>query len=93
MKLSEKGGHNTHGHDIAEETGIMNCIIYPCEKKKEYWDLWMTFILIVTCIFTPLNIAFDYQQRSSSIEVIDYLIDFIYFMDIIVIFNSAYYNE
>ena len=53
----------------------------------------MTFILFVTCIFTPLNIAFDYHTRDHTVETIDYSIDFIYFIDILVIFNTAYYDH
>ena len=53
----------------------------------------MTFILVLTCLFTPLNIAFDFNEHSTFTHVLDYVIDFIYFLDIIIIFNSAYYNE
>ena len=77
---------DNHGEHLAY-------IIYTSQKRREYWDIWMTFILIITCIFTPLNIAFDYNQENSTVEYVDYLIDFIYLIDILVIFNSAYYDE
>ena len=47
---------NDHDHLISK------WLIHPCQRKKENWDLWMTFILVVTCSFTPLNIAFDYNN-------------------------------
>ena len=34
-------------------------IIYPENKKKGVWDLFMTFILVLTCVMTPLSIAFN----------------------------------
>jgi hypothetical protein len=34
-------------------------IIYPENKNKGMWDLFMTLVLIITCIQTPLNIAFE----------------------------------
>ena len=33
-------------------------IIYPQDSLKEYWDLYITIILLITCMLTPYNIAF-----------------------------------
>lgn len=60
------------------------------------WDLFMTLVLIITCIQTPLNIAFEDvsdTSRDTFSIYLDYIIDFLFFLDIIVIFNSAYYDE
>ena len=56
----------------------------------------MTLVLIITCIQTPLNIAFEDvsdTSRDTFSIYLDYIIDFLFFLDIIVIFNSAYYDE
>lgn len=66
-------------------------MIYPENKRKEYWDLFMTIILLFTCITTPYNIAFIKEEDTPTI-VIGTVIDVLFFFDIIVIFNSAYYN-
>jgi len=69
-------------------------IIYPENKKKGGWDLFMTLVLIITCIQTPLNIAFeDIDNPSKKSAILDYIIDALFFVDIIVIFNSAYYDD
>lgn len=34
-------------------------LIYPESRFKMWWDLFMTLILLMTCIMTPLDIAFD----------------------------------
>ena len=59
------------------------------------WDLFMTLVLIITCIQTPLNIAFedfDDSSRDNFSLILDYIIDFLFLIDIIVIFNSAFYD-
>ena len=33
-------------------------LIYPESSKKAAWDLFMTFILLVTCFKSPYDIAF-----------------------------------
>ena len=53
----------------------------------------MTLILLTTCVITPLNIAFSMADSNSSIFYLNITIDLIFFIDIVVIFNSAYYTE
>ena len=57
------------------------------------WDLFMTLILILTCMLTPLRLAFSENEEPIEWIVIYYSIDFLFLIDIIVIFNTAYYNE
>ena len=52
----------------------------------------MTLALIVTCVQTPLSIAFQDRQTESQ-KLLDDIIDLLFFLDIIVIFNSAFYDE
>ena len=55
----------------------------------------MTFILIMTCFFSPLDLAFSYNDPKSInwFTVVDYSIDFCYLIDICIVFNSAYIND
>ena len=34
-------------------------MIYPDNHKKEVWDLFMTIILLISCVVTPVEIAFE----------------------------------
>ena len=68
-------------------------IIYPENATKANWDLFMTFILILTCIISPVSIAFMEDEENLGWLITQYVIDFLFFVDIIVIFNTAYYNE
>jgi hypothetical protein len=53
----------------------------------------MTIVLLVTCVLTPLNIAFQSENTSLTENLVEWFIDLCFFFDIIVIFNSAYYDE
>lgn len=56
----------------------------------------MTFVLIITCIQTPLNIAFediDPGNRDYFSIYLDFVIDILFLIDIIVIFNTAFYDD
>ena len=66
-------------------------MIYPNNPKKDMWDLFMTIVLIFTCFITPLNISFSF--KGTGIHIINYSIDLFYLIDIIVIFNTAIYDD
>lgn len=54
--------------------------------------MFVSIILIFTCAVTPYRLAF-YEEDSLDWEIINGLVDFIFFVDMILIFNSAYYDE
>ena len=68
-------------------------IIYPENKDKGIWELFMTLILLTTCVITPLNIAFSLEDTNPEIYYINVVIDLLFFIDIIVIFNTAFYTD
>ena len=49
----------------------------------------MTLILLITCIQTPYSIAFE---ESTSVDIFSNIIDFFFFLDICVIFNTSFYD-
>ena len=68
-------------------------IIYPENAKKVNWDLFMTLILIVTCMITPLRLAFGEEEEPVGWMIFTMVIDGLFLIDILVIFNTAYYDE
>ena len=71
-------------------------LFYPEDQYKIMWDLFITLILMISCIITPYNIAFSSDQDGKEPiqwRVINYSIDLLFAIDIIVIFNSCYYDE
>ena len=68
-------------------------IIYPENRYKGVWDLFMTLVLIITCIQTPLDIAFDSDDSSHFSDYLDQCVNLLFLLDIFVIFNTAYYDD
>lgn len=70
------------------------CIVYPEDKFKSGWDMVMTLVLLTACISTPLEIAFSTEMKQSIFDdPSSFIIDMLFLLDIILIFNTAYYNE
>ena len=72
-------------------------IIYPEDKFISYWDIWITFVLLFTCIILPARIAFIKPlEAAHTIQiwiVINTVLDLFFLVDMIIIFNSAYYDN
>ena len=77
-------------------------MIYPDNPKKSIWDLWITLILLITCIVTPVSIAFKKSKKKeagiaedshSQLDGINNFMDIMFAIDIIVIFFSAIQTE
>ena len=43
---------------MTERVDRIDDIIYPEDTFKSRWDLFLTFVLLGTCIITPYRIAF-----------------------------------
>ena len=52
----------------------------------------MALVLIITCAVTPIRIAF-YTTDGSFWILINYIIDILFALDIIIIFNTAFYDD
>lgn len=50
-------------------------------------------ILVFTCVMTPYNIAFHPDRTNVTWVAINSIIDILFLMDILVIFNTAYIDE
>ena len=67
------------------------CILYPDDTFYIYWDMFISVILLVSCMITPLNFAFQ-----SELEAIQWYvncgiaIDCFFALEIVLNFNSSY---
>jgi hypothetical protein len=67
-------------------------ILLPDDPFKTRWEILVSLILIFTAITTPYRIAFV-ENDDVGWTVINYMIDGIFFIDIIMCFVTGYENE
>jgi hypothetical protein len=60
----EQQKKNYHQYGIYR---LKSCMIYPENRAKEAWDFFMTIILLITCVLTPLSIAFQAEGGKNGI--------------------------
>jgi hypothetical protein len=76
-----------------------NCLLYPEDDFRTNWDLFITLVLIFTCIETPVRITFvesnfshDHEEHYG-LDMVSTIVDSLFLIDILLIFNTAYYDE
>lgn len=71
-----------------------NWLLYPEDKYKITWDMIVSVTLLIMSIYTPMSVAFAFEHGSFSFQsLINFFMDGVFGLDIIVVFFSAYYNE
>ncbi len=68
-------------------------LIYPDNKYKDWWDMYITIILIFSSIVTPINIAFDSDINKDLIYWENLFTNISFAVDSILMFNTAFYND
>lgn len=68
-------------------------MIYPNDAWKGNWDLFITLILIFTCLATPYLISFSEDAETLAWQIINSAVDFFFLIDIFFNFNQAYFND
>lgn len=64
----------------------------PNNPIKLKWDLLISTLIIVTSIFTPYRLAFI-ESTSQYFTSAELIIDGFFFVDIVLTFCSAYYDD
>lgn len=67
-------------------------MFYPEDNMRNNWDMFITVVLLWTCITTPARIAFV-EDDTPFWAFIKWAVDFMFLIDIIIIFNSAVQDE
>ena len=69
-------------------------IMYPDDYFKLRWDIFIAVLLIISVIATPLDIAFpEISLESNSYQVFVYILDILFFIDIVFTFFSAFESQ
>jgi hypothetical protein len=75
-----------------DEIVVPSTIILPNSVNKTRWDIWIIILVLYNVFFTPLDIGFVITMPTYWIFV-DYIIDFMFFLDIIFTFRTALIDQ
>ena len=76
---------------IANKIILKPYIIYPEYMHKIIWDIFMSFILVLSCVLTPVDLAFpSIRDQNKGYDTFMYTIDFLFLCDILTTFISAF---
>ncbi|XP_022109179.1 potassium/sodium hyperpolarization-activated cyclic nucleotide-gated channel 2-like [Acanthaster planci] len=64
-------------------------VIHPFSTFRWYWDLWMVFLMSITLILLPVNIAFYSDQFSVHWTTVNCFTDSFFLIDIILNFVTG----
>ncbi|KAL1507626.1 hypothetical protein AB1Y20_007245 [Prymnesium parvum] len=71
-------------------------LLPPLSRFKQNWDMVMIILVFYNCAYIPVEIAFLTPltiQKHVVHTVVDYLIDFIFGVDIVINLRTAFYDE
>jgi hypothetical protein len=86
---------NRSRHDMEQKLiQEKSCIvIMPENTFKKIWNILMIFLLFYVASYVPYSVCFDNRAPDAPAITMDYVdatVDFLFFVDIIVNFISAY---
>ena len=84
-----KPSQHTTNYEEVVSTEDAKCIIFPDNKHKRRWDLWIGILLIYTGIFVPLRVAF-YDHVGEAFLIFECLVDACFITDIVLTFFTAF---
>ena len=90
-ELKKKGMNSKKINRMTHRSNMNKYLFYPENKFKMWWDLFMTLVLLITCLVTPVDIAF--QPDTLGVDIMNILIDILFGCDILVIFNTVFYDN
>jgi hypothetical protein len=80
------------GFVVNSNSQIRLGLIHPDAPFKSYWDLWTWILILYSVLSVTLRIGFT-AEPSRQWVWIDLAVDIFFFLDIIQVFNTAYWAE
>jgi hypothetical protein len=71
---------------------IVGYLLLPESSVKLYWQFVLVFLMLYTSFVTPLRLTFI-EDDSPGWMGVEYTVDILFLIDILMTFNSAYYDE
>lgn len=66
-------------------------MVHPSSLQKTIWDFIIVLLLVYTATVMPFKFAFI--EDDSDWLVLEIMIDLLFFLDVIITFFSAYYDD
>ena len=82
--------------EYATDSISNNYIIHPKKIEKLLWDGLVGMLIVYSITVVPMQLAFstfEENGRKHGLLVFDLFIDFMFFMDILLTFNTAYFSD
>lgn len=76
-----------------EEKQERKCIIRHNSSFRNRWDLFIILVVLYNIIQIPFEIAFAEFYSNKGLEVLGYIFDAVFFIDLILNFRTSYINE
>lgn len=67
--------------------------MYPDDLFKIYWEYSIKFVILISFFLVPLDLAFEELRNNQGFLSTLFILDLIYFIDIIIQFISAYEDK
>jgi hypothetical protein len=71
---------------------VPKTLIAPASKFKIFWNLMILTLIIFLAVIVPYRIPFE-DNITNTWLIIDCILDTIFFIDIILNFNTAYEDD
>ena len=68
-------------------------LLPPTSLAKERWEAFMFVLVFYNCIYIPLELSFTTIDKSIAHCAIDYLVDILFVIDMVINFRTTYYDE
>jgi hypothetical protein len=68
------------------------CLLHPSGHPKRVWNIVMAILLVYTATVMPYRMAFIDSVMFDTWFWIELMMDFLFFIDVIVNIFSAYYK-
>lgn len=69
------------------------CYVNHNGKFRMRWDLFVILLVIYNCISIPFDVSFGRLWDHLVMDMIDSMIDIVFFLDIIITFFTTYLNQ
>ena len=64
----------------------------PQDKCLAIWNIFIAVVLLWSCMCTPFQLALV-DEVSAQWATVNYTVDFIFLFEIIINFNTAFYDD